>query len=145
MSVTTLAKIDLSAIKAIAHDGSVLQVLIEQAGNYRIESLPAPEQAFQGLLQLARLADLTQQGNDHEAVQARLLDEITMIPVDSSTVAAVGYSDADRTLQVDFTSGSRYRYFEVPSQRVTGFLEASSKGGYLNSEIKGVYEYERVY
>lgn len=145
MSDVILAKINLSAIKAIAHDGTALQILIEQAGNFQIESLPAPEQAFQGLLQLARVADLAQQGNDRLAVRAQLLDEIKMIPVDSSTVAAVGYSDTYRTLQVDFVQGSRYRYVEVPSQLFVGFLEASSKGCYLNSEIKGVYDYERVY
>lgn len=54
-----LAKIDLSAIRAIAHDGSTLQVLLETDNGYSIESLPAPQQAFQGLLQLARLAALT--------------------------------------------------------------------------------------
>jgi hypothetical protein len=42
------ARVDLSSIKAIAHDGSCLQVLLETANGYSIESLSAPEQAFQG-------------------------------------------------------------------------------------------------
>jgi hypothetical protein len=49
-----LQKVDLSSIKAIAHDAVTLQVLIERDRGYCLESLPAPEQAFQGLLQLAQ-------------------------------------------------------------------------------------------
>lgn len=54
-------KVDLSAIVVIAHDGSCLQVLLETDNGYSIKSLSAPEQAFQGLQQLARFASLTQE------------------------------------------------------------------------------------
>lgn len=74
-----LEKVDLSAIKAIAHDGAALQVLIERSGSFQIEQIPAPEQAFQGIQQLARFAVLTQQLDD--GARERLLDEIEMIPV----------------------------------------------------------------
>jgi hypothetical protein len=36
------------------------------------------------------------------------------IPVDSSVIAAVAYS-SDAALDVEFTSGARYRYFAVRS------------------------------
>ena len=35
----------------------------------------------------------------------------TRIPVDSSVIAAVAYS-AEAALDIEFTSGARYRYFE---------------------------------
>lgn len=48
----------------IAHDGVTLQVLIERNGGYCLESLPAPEQAFQGLQQLAQFATLLQRSDN---------------------------------------------------------------------------------
>jgi hypothetical protein len=47
MADLNFQKVDLSS-KVIAHDGSCLQVLLETANGYSIESLSAPEQAFQG-------------------------------------------------------------------------------------------------
>jgi KTSC domain len=70
--------------------------------------------------------------------------EIAMIPVDSSNIAAIGYRGG--VCQVDFHSGSRYQYFEVPEWVYQEFLEAGSKGRYLNQVFKGDYsfEYEQV-
>lgn len=70
--------------------------------------------------------------------------EIEMISVDSSNIAAIGYSALEQVLQVDFLNGSRYRYLGVPQQIFAEFQEAPSKGQYLNSEIKGCFDYERV-
>jgi hypothetical protein len=50
MADLNLQKVDLSFIKAITHDGVTLQVLVERDRGYCLESLPAPPQAFQGLL-----------------------------------------------------------------------------------------------
>jgi len=79
-------------------------------------------------------------------IQAAIADpgEIVMLPVESSNIAAIGYSDVERVLQVDFWSGTRYRYFGVPQRKFDEFLAAPSKGRYLNSEIKGEYDFERV-
>lgn len=141
-----LQKVDLSAIKAIAHDGTSLQVLIERDGTYSIEYLPAPAQAFQGLQQLARFASLTQISGNSAASRVKLLDEISMLPVQSSNIAAIGYSDVCQVLQIDFVNGTRYRYLDVPSQVFQGFLNAPSKGRFLNNIIKTEYSfgYERV-
>jgi hypothetical protein len=48
------------------------------------------------------------------------------------------------TLYVEFSSGSIYRYLHVSYQHHTELLDAPSVGGYLNSEIKPIYDYERV-
>ena len=72
-------------------------------------------------------------------------DEIAMIEVESSNIAAIGWRAG--VCQVDFHSGSRYQYFEVPGQVCRDFLEAPSKGRYLNEVFKGEYsfDYEQIY
>ena len=71
-----------------------------------------------------------------------MLNEIRMIPVNSSNIAAIGYSAVCRVLQVDFLTGRRYRYNNVPSQVFDGFLAASSKGRFLNSIIKSEFAFD---
>lgn len=71
-------------------------------------------------------------------------DEIQMLPVESSNIAAIGYDPHDLVLQVDFLNGGHYQYFDVPPQIFEGFQAASSKGGYFNYEIKGEFDYERL-
>ena len=147
-----MQKVDLSSIKAIAHDGVTLQILIERDGRtanrrrhrtYCLESLPALQQAFQGLLQLAALfTTLLQQSDNGLTARTQLLDQIRMIPVNSSNVAAIGYCDVCRVLQVDFSNRKRYRYQDVPSQVFDNFLAAPSKGRFLNSVIKSVFGFD---
>lgn len=141
-----LEKVNFSAIKAIAYDGTYLQVLIERDGAYSLESLSAPAQAFDGLLQLARFTALTQADGNGIAAKVQLLDEIRMIPVVSSNIVAIGYSDVCKVLQVDFVNRTRYRYFDVPPQVFQAFLDAPSKGRFLNNIIKSEYgfDYQRV-
>ena len=137
-----LEKVDFSPIKAITHDGSCLQVLLETDNGYSIKSLPAPLQAFQGLQQLAQFATLTQQSPDGLTARTLILDQTQMIPVTSSNIAAIGYSAVCRVLQVDFLTGKRYRYNNVPSQVFDCFLAAPSKGRYLNSVIKSEFAFD---
>ena len=68
--------------------------------------------------------------------------EVLMIPVESSNIAAIGFNDGN--LFVEFISGSRYRYDDVPSETFQEFLEAPSKGRYLNAEIKGPLSMNRL-
>jgi hypothetical protein len=62
----------------------------------------------------------------------------TRILVDSSVIAAVAYS-AEAALDVETTSGARYRYFAVPAQLVHEFLSCDSKGGFFNRRIRPCY------
>jgi KTSC domain len=66
--------------------------------------------------------------------------EIAMIEVESSNIEAIGWSAG--VCQVDFLSGSRYRYFEVPEWVYQNFLEAGSKGRFLNEVFKAEYDFE---
>ena len=61
-----------------------------------------------------------------------------------SNVRAVGYDAESQTLEVEFLSGRRYQYYEVPKQIHEKMMLAPSKGRYLNSHIKDQYPYSRV-
>jgi hypothetical protein len=64
--------------------------------------------------------------------------------VQSSAVTAIGYLDLWATLDVAFQSGAVYRYFAVPRAVYDAFLQAPSKGLYLNQHIKGRFAYARL-
>jgi hypothetical protein len=66
------------------------------------------------------------------------------VPVESSSVASVGYAVEARTLEVEFRSGVVYRYFDVPTEIYGGFLAAESKGIFFNCAVKGRFGYARV-
>lgn len=61
----------------------------------------------------------------------------------SSNVAEVGYSD-DGELLVTFTNGRQYAYEGVPEETALEMSKTASVGQYLNSEIKGKYNYRRL-
>lgn len=65
-------------------------------------------------------------------------------PVSSSNVASVGYDAYTMTLEVEFTNGSVYQYFDVPETEYQALVSASSVGSYLNRNIKTSYRYARV-
>lgn len=65
-------------------------------------------------------------------------------PVTSSTIAAIGYDDESMTLEVEFTSGSVYQYFDVPSTVHSELMAAASHGRFLTQNIKGNYRYARA-
>lgn len=64
--------------------------------------------------------------------------------VDSTTVRGIGYATEAQTLEVEFTSGRVYQYFDVPPEIYRAFAGASSKGSYFNAEIKNVYRFSEV-
>lgn len=66
------------------------------------------------------------------------------IPVSSSNVASVGYDLNTMTLEVEFTNGSVYQYFDVPETEYRNLLGASSVGTYLNQNIKTSYRYVQI-
>ena len=62
----------------------------------------------------------------------------------SSVVAAMKYdADASR-LRIIFVSGKVYDYQNVPEYVYDAMKAAGSKGTFLNTEIKGKYEFEEV-
>lgn len=68
----------------------------------------------------------------------------TLVSVDSSSIAAVGYDATRRRLYIDFVGGHTYTYHDVPPETHAALLRANSKGGYFNREIRNAYAYTRL-
>jgi len=54
----------------------------------------------------------------------------------SSTITSVEYDDEARELDITFTSGKKYRYFNVPLEILCRIMDAGSKGKFFNDNIK---------
>jgi hypothetical protein len=67
-----------------------------------------------------------------------------MQPVDSSSLAAVGFDDAARELWVEFASGATYVYADVPQRVYEELLAAGSKGSYFNRAIRNAYAFRKM-
>ena len=67
------------------------------------------------------------------------------IPVTSTTMSSIGYDLGSRTLEIEFTGGAIYQYFEVPEEIYQGLLNAESKGQYFNLVFKPYgFEYQQL-
>ena len=62
----------------------------------------------------------------------------------SSVVATIRYDKIKHLLTVVFVSGSVYIYKNVPEDLYAKMKQASSKGSFLNNEIKGKFEFEKI-
>ena len=62
----------------------------------------------------------------------------------SSVVAAIRYDADSSTLRVIYVSGSVYDYKKVPEKVYIEMKAASSKGEFLNKQIKPNYEFEKI-
>lgn len=61
--------------------------------------------------------------------------------VRSKTIRSYGY-DRDRSvLEIEFTTGRVYRYYDVPLEEFWRFLKATSKGKFFNSSIRDTYAF----
>lgn len=69
---------------------------------------------------------------------------VEMQNVQSSNVESVGYDANAMELHVRFLSGPTvYAYHGVPEVLFEQLLSAPSKGGFVNTQIKNVYTFDR--
>ncbi len=68
---------------------------------------------------------------------------MTLVPVRSSNLAAVGYDPATATLVIRFRSGDVYQYDLVPGSIYRGLRAAASPGAYFAAVIRPFYRYRR--
>jgi hypothetical protein len=61
----------------------------------------------------------------------------------SSVIRRYRYCDADRQLVIEFVSGRRYTYRDVPEDVAEGFRRAFSKGEFFNAYIKDRFQFDR--
>ena len=64
--------------------------------------------------------------------------------VESSNIAAIGYDEATRTLEVEFRRGQTYRYFDVPSHVHAALMRAESHGSYFSRNVRKNFRYARI-
>ena len=66
------------------------------------------------------------------------------VHVESSNLQAIGYDDLPMDITIRFLKGGDYVYHAVPFSVVMRLLQASSKGSFLASRIKGHYDYTKL-
>lgn len=64
--------------------------------------------------------------------------------VDSEAIASVGYDADMRVLEIEFTSGAVYRYFDVPARVHAELMTAESLGEHFAHHIRDEFDYEQV-
>ena len=61
----------------------------------------------------------------------------------SRVVRAFSYEPAERRLDVRFTSGRDYSYYDVPPEVFDAMTRAFAKGEFFNRQIRGRYRFAR--
>lgn len=64
--------------------------------------------------------------------------------VASSNIASIGYDPDSETLEIEFTNGSIYQYFNIPGELNEQLMASGSKGQFLNVYIRNAYPFSRV-
>ncbi|MYC36737.1 MAG: KTSC domain-containing protein [Chloroflexi bacterium] len=65
-------------------------------------------------------------------------------PVNSRSLASVGYDVDSMTLEVEFLDGQVYQYFDVPEFEHQSLMQADSHGTYFHANIRNTYRYTRT-
>jgi len=64
--------------------------------------------------------------------------------VDSTAIASMGYEQDSETLEIEFTSGAVYQYYNVPAACYEALVAAPSKGQFHSMYIRNNYPCSRV-
>jgi len=65
-------------------------------------------------------------------------------PVQSKALKSVGYDATTKTLEVEFTAGTIYQYFDVSEFTHRALMRAASKGRFFQTSIDGRYRFHEV-
>lgn len=66
------------------------------------------------------------------------------VQVVSSNIKEAGFDSQSGTLELLFSDGRIYQYFDVPESIYEQLVAAPSVGRFFHTEIRGVYRYARV-
>jgi hypothetical protein len=84
-------------------------------------------------------ADPTKSNNS-----AQIVSRIPHRPVQSTAIAAVGYSKRRHILEIEFVNGATYRYLDVPPSVYRDLMSAESKTRFYDLNIKRKYRSVRI-
>jgi hypothetical protein len=132
-----LSKMDLSSLIAIAHSDGNLQLLLDRGDEIEFLEIPAPVQAYEGLLELNEIVS-------EPAALPPQPEPIALLPVSSSMAASIAYDSNEEILQVEFNNGAVYQYLGVDEETWEDFYSSDSVGSFFNQEIKGKFDCERI-
>jgi len=59
----------------------------------------------------------------------------------SSVIRSFDYDEAEHRLDIEFVSGRRYSYLDVPLEEVAAMQRTTSKGGFFNRRIRDRYAF----
>lgn len=69
---------------------------------------------------------------------------MNMNKVVSSNIAAIGFSESEQKLRVQFSNGTLYEYAKVPPETYKAMQEAKSIGSFFSFAIRGKFEGVKV-
>jgi len=61
----------------------------------------------------------------------------------SSVIKSFSYDEQHRRLDIQFVSGRRYSYHDVPAKLAEAMRAAGSKGGFFNRRIRDRFDFSR--
>jgi hypothetical protein len=64
--------------------------------------------------------------------------------VDSQSLRSIGYDKRTEMLEVEFKTGSVYRYASVPMEVWSEFLQAKSKGQFFQARVRDHFPTTRL-
>ncbi len=67
-----------------------------------------------------------------------------LVPVTSSSIAAIGYDVQSALLVVEFCDGTLYEYVDVSSSVHEGLMASASHGRYFDVAIRPYYQFRRI-
>lgn len=65
---------------------------------------------------------------------------ITLLPVQSSNLKAIGYDHATQTMAVQFLNGNIYHYEAVPQSVYDNLMADESKGSFFSKFVRGKFD-----
>ena len=68
-----------------------------------------------------------------------IVSRIKRLPVESTALATVGYSNRLRALEIEFRNGAIYRYLDVDPDIYEALLRARSKARFYDENIRRKY------
>ena len=68
-----------------------------------------------------------------------IVSRIKRVPVQSTALAAVGYSKRIRALEIEFRNGAVYRYLDVSPEVFDALMSARSKARFYDDNIRRKY------
>jgi hypothetical protein len=68
---------------------------------------------------------------------------MTLQPVNSSNLAAVGYDADSQTLTIEFRKSGTYEFYDVPEPVYSALMAAGSLGEFFANSIRGRFRYAK--